>query len=367
MLYIFLIIVLTISIGVLVFLQHPLFGKSAEGSRLKTIQNSKHFREGKFQNLSVTPNFSEGISYADIFKDMLFKKVDHAIPSDTIPIEKIDFIKNKNTDNYMVWFGHSSYFIKIDGINYLIDPVLTANASPIYGTNIAFKGTTEFTVSDLPEIDFLLITHDHYDHLDYTTIKNLKSKVKHIICPLGVGAHFELWGFDANKIIEKDWYESFDINTETKITLAPTRHFSGRGLKRNQTLWTSFILKTKTLNLYLGGDSGYDFHFKEIGTKFGPFDLAILENGQYDYKWKYIHMQPEEVLKAASDLKAKRLFPVHSAKFKLANHNWKEPLERITNLNDSTFVVPIITPKVGNFIDLNNPNQNFEYWWKDVH
>ena len=172
--------------------------------------------------------------------------------------------------------------------------------------------------------------------------------------------------FDKNKIIEKDWNESFEIDAETKITLTPARHFSGRGLKRNQSLWTSFVLKTKTMNLYLGGDSGYDFHFKEIGDAYGPFDLAILENGQYDYKWKYIHMLPDEVLKAASDLQAKRLFPVHSSKFKLANHGWKEPLEKITTLNDSAFVVPIITPKIGSFIDLNNPNQSFEYWWKDV-
>lgn len=366
MLYICLIFLVTIAIGTLLFLQHPLFGKTASGKRLITVQNSKNFKDGKFQNLSETPDLTEGVTYPDIFKDMFFNKSEYVIPTDSVPTEKTNLLDKDIEENFIVWFGHSSYFMQIDGKKYLVDPVLTENASPIYGTNTAFKGTNYYTVEDLPKIDYLLITHDHYDHLDYTTIKNIKSKVKHIVCGLGVGEHFEYWGFDKNKIIEKDWNESFEIDAETKITLTPTRHFSGRGLKRNQSLWTSFVLKTKTMNLYLGGDSGYDFHFKEIGDTYGPFDLAILENGQYDYKWKYIHMLPDEVLKAATDLQAKRLFPVHSSKFKLANHSWKEPLEKITTLNDSAFVVPIITPKIGSYIDLSNPNQTFEYWWKDV-
>lgn len=366
MLYIFLFLIVGLTIGTVVFLQHPLFGKTPSGDRLKKVENSENYRDGKFQNLSDTPDLTEGVSYTDIFKDMLFNKEKYAVPSDSIPSEKTNLIDRDTTENFIVWFGHSSYFMQIDGKKYLIDPVLTENASPIYGTNNAFMGTANYTAEDLPEIDFLLITHDHYDHLDYTTIKNIKSKVKQIVCPLGVGEHFEFWGFDASKIIEKDWYESYEIDTETLITFTPARHFSGRGFKRNQSLWTSYVLKTKNFNLYLGGDSGYDFHFKEIGEKYGPFDLVILENGQYDYKWKYIHMQPDEVLKASKDLQVKRLFPVHSAKFKLANHAWKEPLEKITTLNDAVFVVPIITPKIGSLIDLNNPNQKFDYWWKTV-
>ena len=366
MLYIILAIIVVLTIGTVVFLQHPLFGKTPSGDRLKKVENSENYSDGKFQNLSDTPDLTEGVSYTDIFKDMLFNKAEHAIPLDSIPSEKINLIDRDATENFIVWFGHSSYFMQIDGTKYLVDPVLTENASPIYGTNNAFIGTANYTAEDLPEIDFLMITHDHYDHLDYTTIKNIKSKVKQIVCPLGVGEHFEFWGFDASKIIEKDWYESYEIDVETEITFTPARHFSGRGIKRNQSLWTSYVLKTKNFNLYLGGDSGYDFHFKEIGENYGPFDLAILENGQYDYKWRYIHMLPDEVLKASNDLQAKRLFPVHSAKFKLANHAWNEPLEKITTLNDAAFVVPIITPKIGSLIDLNNNNQTFDYWWKTV-
>ncbi len=367
MIYIILSTVVILTIGVFLFLQHPLFGKTASGERLKRIENSKNYSDGKFQNLSETPDLTEGVSYSDIFKDMIFNKADFVIPTDSIPTEKTNLLDKDISENFMVWFGHSSYYIQIDGKRYLVDPVLTENASPIYGTNTVFKGTNIYTINDIPKIDYLIITHDHYDHLDYTTIKNLKEKIDHVICPLGVGAHFDHWGYDSVKITEKDWYQTHEIDEETKITFTPTRHFSGRGFKRNQTLWTSYVLKTKLFNFYLGGDSGYDIHFKEIGEKYGPFDLAILENGQYDYKWKYIHMLPEEVLKAASDLQAKRLFPVHSAKFKLANHEWKEPLKKITSLNDSSFVVPIITPKIGSYIDLDNENQKFDYWWKEVN
>lgn len=366
MIYILVAIIILFIVGIFIFLQHPLFGKNATGDRLKKIEASEYFKDGSFKNLTHTPDLTEGVSYTDIFKDMFFNKADHTIPLDKIPSVKTD-IQNQTIDkNFIVWFGHSSYYIQVDSLRYLIDPVLSINASPIMATNNAFEGSYSYTTNDLPEIDYLIITHDHYDHLDYSTIKELKNKVKKIICPLGVGAHFEYWGFDSENIIEKEWYEQVALNQETEITFTPTRHFSGRSFKRNQSLWTSYVLKTKSFNLFLGGDSGYDSHFKEIGENYGPFDLAILENGQYDYKWKYIHMLPDEVLKASQDLNTKKLFPVHSAKFKLANHAWNEPLEKITTLNDSSFVVPIITPKIGDFIDLNNETQTFDYWWKDI-
>src|SRR5690606_12893097 len=203
-------------------------------------------------------------------------------------------------DDFMVWFGHSSYYMKIDGQSFLIDPVLSKNASPLYGTNNAFMGADVFTCEALPEIDVLILTHDHYDHLDYSSFKNIKDKVSKIICPLGVGEHLEYWGFPKDNITELDWYENASVSDSIKITATPARHFSGRSFKRNTTLWASYVLQTKNLKLYLGGDSGYDTHFKEIGTKYGPFDLAILENGQYDKKWKYIHMMPEEVVQASN-------------------------------------------------------------------
>ena len=193
----------------------------------------------------------------------------------------------------------------------------------------AFDGSDIYTVDDFPEIDFLILTHDHYDHLDYKTIKKLKPKVKTIYCSLGLSSHLIYWGFNENIITEMDWWQTNKMADDMTLTAAPARHFSGRGLKRYKTLWSSFILKTSSYNLYLGGDSGYDSHFKEIGEKYGPFDIAILESGQYNTAWPLIHMMPEQTVQAALDLKAKVLLPVHWGKFTLAMHPWNEPVQRV--------------------------------------
>lgn len=354
-------------VALFVFLQHPLFGSKPEGERLIRMQQSKNYKNGQFHNLSNTPALAEGVTYFSALKEMLFPKTLYTKPTDSIPFVKTNLSTlDKNTD-YLVWFGHSSYFMMIDQTSYLIDPVLTKNASPLYGTNVAFKGADTYHYDLLPAIDVLLLSHDHYDHLDYTTFKNLKHKVSRIICPLGVGAHLEYWGYPKERITELDWYENVSLTAETKITATPARHFSGRGFKRNNTLWASYVLETAALKLYIGGDSGYDSHFKTIGNQFGPFDLAFLENGQYDYKWKYIHMLPDEVVKASNDLQAKRFFPVHNAKFKLANHAWKEPLEKVNAYSLQQNNSKMIHPKIGEVVYLNQPEQTFEKWWEKVN
>lgn len=355
-----------ITIGIILFLQHPLFGKKPSGQRLERIKQSKHYKDGQFHNLSHTPALTNGVSYFSALKKMLFQKAVATIPIDSIPHIKTNLSNLNSTDDLLIWFGHSSYLIQADQKRFLIDPVLTKNASPIYSTNKAFKGADTYNFDLLPAIDFLILTHDHYDHLDYTTFKKLKHKIKTIVCPLGVGEHLEHWGFPATNIIELDWFENISLNETIQITATPARHFSGRGFKRNNTLWASYVFQSKNLKLYLGGDSGYDTHFKEIGEKFGPFDLAILENGQYDYNWKYIHMFPEEVIKAAKDLQAKSYFPVHSSKFKLANHPWKEPLEKIADLHRNESDLRLITPKIGEVVYLNKSSQTFKNWWEQV-
>ena len=356
-----------IIVGTLIFLQHPLFGKEPSGDRLERIKKSKHYKDGQFQNLSNTPALSEDTNYYSVMKELLFSKIEHTKPTDSIPCVNTNLLEKTIDEDFMVWFGHSSYYMKIDGQSFLIDPVLSKNASPLYGTNTAFAGADVFTCEALPKIDVLVLTHDHYDHLDYSSFKNIKDKVSKIICPLGVGEHLEYWGFPKENITELDWYEDASVTDSIKITATPARHFSGRSFKRNTTLWASYVLQTKNLKLYLGGDSGYDTHFKEIGTKYGPFDLAILENGQYDKKWKYIHMMPEEVVQASNDLKAKRFFPVHSSKFKLANHPWKEPLERVSIASKKQTASKLITPKIGEIIYLNQQDQVFEKWWEQVN
>lgn len=365
MLIAFILLILTGVLGIYLFMQQPQFGKAPSGERLDRIKKSKNYKDEAFQNLSKTPQLAEGYTMTGVLWDFLFTKYPDVYPAESIPFVKTD-LKNLNpSENVLVWMGHSSYFIQLDGKKYLIDPVLNGNASPVPGTTRAFAGSDIYKVEDMPEIDYLLITHDHYDHLDYKTVKALIPKVKKIITGLGVGSHLEYWGCKPEIITELDWNETINLADSIKIHTTPARHFSGRTFRRNNTLWLSFILETPHKKMFLGGDSGYDFHFKEIGKEFGPFDLVILENGQYDLKWKYIHLLPEEVVKAAKELKAKKLFPVHNSKFKLGNHPWNDPLKRVYSEAEKQDM-PIITPRIGEKIDLNNENQIFEKWWEEI-
>lgn len=359
--------IILIVLAVYIFLQSPIFGKAPSGERLEKIKKSPNHKNGKFENVHFTPQLTEGYSMSGVLYEFLFKKRPHRIPSNVIPSIKTDLLQLDANQDILVWFGHSSYYFQIAGKRFLVDPVFSGNASPVPGTTKSFKGTDIYDAEDFPEIDYLVITHDHYDHLDYKTIKKLKPKIRQVVCGLGVGSHFESWGFPAQDIIEKDWDEKIELDSNITLYTAPTRHFSGRSFNRNNTLWLSFILETRDFKMYLGGDTGYDTHFANIGSKYGPFDLVLIDNGQYDAKWKYIHNLPEDVIQAAKDLKTKRLFPIHSSKFPLANHPWDEPLKRITQLNENeTNPIPIITPKIGELVELRNENQQFQQWWEGI-
>lgn len=349
-------------IAIIVFVRQAKFGKNPSGERLRKIISSPNFKNGKFQNQSHTPTLTEGHSFMETLYEFLFKRNPNRIPPGNIPSVKTDLLNLPPDSDVLVWFGHSSYFIQLDGKRMLIDPVFSGNASPIAGSNKAFKGADRYSVEDLPEIDYLFITHDHYDHIDYETVIRLKSKVRKVITGLGVGAHFEHWNYAPSDIIERDWNELIVLDNGFTVHTVPARHFSGRGFTRNNTLWLSFVLQSPTMKLYLGGDSGYDSHFAEIGQRFGPFDLAILDNGQYDEKWKYIHMRPFEVLQAGKDLKAKRIFPVHSGKFAMSNHAWDEPLKKVTELNKE-LNIPLLTPRIGEQVNLKEQEQIFSQWW----
>lgn len=357
---------ITIAFALFVFLRHPKFGKLPSGKRLARIQQSPNYKNGAFQNVSFTPDLAEGATMYSVMKEFFFSEKKRNKPVDVIPAVKTDLHALDPLSNVLVWFGHSSYFMQVDGKKMLVDPVLSGAASPLSFTTRSFNGSDIYAPSDFPEIDYLFISHDHWDHLDYKTVLALKRKIKKIICSLGTGEHLERWGFSAGNIIERDWNEEVLLDDGFKVTTAPGRHFSGRGFKRNQALWTAFALQTPTLKLFIGGDSGYDSHFAEIGKRLGPFDLAILENGQYNKSWKYIHMMPDEVLKAATELRATRLFPVHSAKFALSLHEWDAPLKTITELNKS-IGMPLITPRIGELVNLKDNNQIFSNWWENVN
>lgn len=347
---------------VYLFMQQPQFGKLSSGERLETIKKSPNYKNGTFQNRSHTPDLTEGANFFSVMKEFLSNKNKAKKPDRELPSAKTDLFGLNPAEDSLVWFGHSSYFMQIDGKKILVDPVLSGSASPLSFTTKAFKGTDVYSADDIPEIDYLFISHDHWDHLDYKTILQLKPKIKTIICGLGTGAHFEHWGFDTDKIIEKDWNESFSLDEGFHVHTVSARHFSGRGFTRNKALWMSYVLQTPTTKIFIGGDSGYDNHFAEIGKEFGPFDLAVLENGQYDKSWKYIHMMPDEVLKAAMDLNAEKLFPVHSSKFVLANHDWNEPLSKITKLAEGTGI-SLMTPKIGENTYLKK-SVEFSKWWE---
>jgi L-ascorbate metabolism protein UlaG (beta-lactamase superfamily) len=320
-------------------------GKLPSGQHLERLKQSPHFKTKGFENLSVTPMMAEDASYWKMTKDF-FKKNKDAAPAKVLPSVKTDLNALHLEEPVIIWFGHSSYFIRIAGKNFLIDPVFSGNAAPLSFMVKAFPGSDVYKAEDIPVIDYLILTHDHYDHLDYKTILKLKKKVKTIYCSLGISSHLKHWGIDTGIITEMDWWEEQQLDEVITLAATPARHFSGRGIKRAQTLWSSFVLKTATHRLFLGGDSGYDSHFKTIGEKYGPFDIALLEAGQYNKMWPLIHMMPEETVQAAADLQAKLLLPVHWGKFSLAMHAWNEPVKRVL-ARAQELNIPVHTPMIG--------------------
>jgi L-ascorbate metabolism protein UlaG (beta-lactamase superfamily) len=358
-----LIIIVTLIIALITFFKSPRFGKLPSGERLERIKKSPNYKNGAFQNLSPTPIMAEDVKLFNVIKEFVFTK--NKKPIGVLPSKKSNLHNLNPFENVLIWFGHSSYFLQIDGKKILFDPILSGAASPVSFTTKAFKGSNPYTTDDIPEIDYLFISHDHWDHLDYDTILKLRPKIKKIICGLGTGEHLELWDFNKDIIIEMDWNENYLLDNNFVVHTVPSRHFSGRTLRRNKSLWTSFVLKTPTCKIFMGCDGGYDTHFAEIGKTFGEFDLALLENGQYNKSWKYIHMMPEEALKAAYDLNSKQILPVHSCKFALANHRWYEPLKTITELNKNQNLT-ILTPLIGELVNLNDSSQKFSNWWDEV-
>lgn len=358
--YITFTIILTLVLFTFWVLNLPVFGRYPQGDRLHKIKNLPNYNDGEIKNLSLTPAKSDEVTYAQMMAKVI-KGNKNGSPEKALPHVEPDFASSDPLK--ITWFGHSSYLIQVEGRNILVDPVFSERTSPFQflGTK-RFEGTNFIEPEDFPAIDLMIITHDHYDHLDYASILKLKGKTNHFLTSLGVGAHLEHWGISADRITELAWGQQiFIANFSFRATSA--RHFSGRGFKRNQTAWSSFILETKTNKIYIGGDSGYETHFKEIGEKYGPFDLAILECGQYNEMWPYIHMFPEEVPQAAIDLKSTALMPVHWGKFRLALHDWDDPIKRVVAKSEE-LGVKIITPMLGESFLLNSTLPT-KHWWEE--
>ena len=323
-LLIILAVVAVVAITAVLVLRHPAFGRKMSQERQARIEASPNYRNGMFQNEEPTPQFSR--SMPAMLWDFITNPPKDRTPKEPLPAVKTD-LKSLPTDrDWLVWFGHSSYLFCLNGKRYLVDPLLKMEF-PAAVMMKPFKGTDLYTPDDMPDIDVLIITHEHWDHLDYATLRDLRSKVKQVVCPLGVAEYLEYWKYDKSIITEMDWGEKVErlkVKGE-RITCLPTRHFSNRLFGRNQTLWAAFMVEDAGRKVYVGGDGGYDGRFKRVREQFGQVDLALLENGQYNNDWPLIHSTPEGLEKAILDLDAKAVFTVHHDKFALAKHPWSEP------------------------------------------
>ncbi|GHE49251.1 MBL fold metallo-hydrolase [Sphingobacterium griseoflavum] len=354
-------LVVLVAVSATIFLNSRQFGKSPDGSRLQRIKQSPQYKNGAFENAAPTEVMSSDKSLLQSTWEFLFAKVEDLVPRETLPTEKTVLAELPAGEDVLVWLGHSSLFLQLEGKRILVDPVLIS-ASPVSFLNKPFLGSDRYRPMDIPPIDLLLITHDHWDHLDYHTMLELRERIKSVICPLGVGAHLEHWGFNSDIVTEVDWNEQVMIGDKMKLTALPARHFSGRGLKRNQSLWAAYMLQSSYGNIYLSGDTGYDGHFKMIKNKFETIDLAIIENGQYNEDWRYIHLLPKDLIKAVDDLQPKRFMTIHHSKFALGKHAWYEPLDNIARISEEQHL-PLLTPKIGEPLRLRDSTQTFTNWW----
>lgn len=341
------------------------FGAFPEGARLQKIEASPNYRDGEFRNLEPIPTMTtERKGVVRRLLNSLTAEKDRPRPEVPIPAVKTDLARLDRNDDMIIWLGHSSFYMQIAGRRILIDPVFSDNAAPIPFANKAFPGTNIYTPADMPDIDTLLITHDHWDHLDYPTVMALKSKIAKTICPLGVGAHFERWGFPGSSVVEMDWNEALQLDGGLTIHALPARHYSGRTLTRNKTLWAAYALISPERKIYISGDSGYGSHFRDAGEAFGGFGLAVLDSGQYNEGWRYVHMMPEDAVLATADLRAKALLPAHAGKFSIARHSWDDPFIRLAQAMEQN-PVPLLTPKIGEPVPLDVEEYRFSQWWKE--
>lgn len=344
----------------------PQFGGShGEDDRMR-YRESGHYQQGKFLNdipTSMEMSAKEGFKVAMEF----FRGVPNSAPDFELPLEKRDplVLAKNNGSPHLIWFGHSAFLLQIDGKNILIDPMLgdVPSPHPWLGKS-RFSKELPIAIEQLPPIDAIIISHDHYDHLDYGSIQKLKDKTSMFFVPLGVGAHLEAWGIPEDKIRELNWWEEA-VHEEIRLVFTPARHFSGRGLNdRWTTMWGSWVIRSPSKNIYFSGDSGYGPHFKTIGDKYGPFDFAMMECGQYNERWHAIHMMPEETAQAAVDVQARQMMPIHWGAFTLALHSWTDPVERVTKEAEK-LNMPVSVPRIGEIIDLNDLEsvEKAGKWW----
>lgn len=328
---------------------------------MKKVFKSVYFANGRFKNILPVDVMKKGTNF-NTTKRWLFDK------KDTSPARKLHFNADKinNTPSgglQIMWTGHSSVYVEIEGKRFFCDPVWSVNLSPV-----GFGGPKRFFQSplnknDIPTLDGVLISHDHMDHLDKNIVKYLAQRNVPFYVPIGVGLILESWNVPKRQIYEANWYDSIIVDDSIKLTSLPTVHFSGRGLfDRNKSMWTSWIIEGKKKKIYFGGDSGYHNMYKKIGEEYGPFDMTFLEIGAYDKNWDKIHLGPDQAIKAHGDLKGKVLMPIHWGAYDLAIHPWLEPVERVMQAAEK-HSVNLSLPKPGQLLAEKDFILNSR-WWK---
>ncbi|ANS74242.1 hypothetical protein AWM70_06305 [Paenibacillus yonginensis] len=347
---------------------YPSFGVPVHRYRLSPFEQSEQFKQGKFQNRIPTQSLDASVpSFFSLFADHLKSKPERR-PPHALPVMKSnpDRLPMPLTDS-VTWLGHSSVWLRLGGRQVLLDPMLGMYSSPLPGFGAKrFESKPQIEAGDLPPVDAVFLSHDHFDHLDYSTILQLAGKVGRYFVPLGVGSRLVRFGIQRELIQECDWWEEVEWQG-IRAVCTPARHFSGRALfDKNATLWCSWVLMDSASRVYFSGDSGYDEHFKKIGDLYGPFDLTLIECGQYDPRWEQIHMMPEQTVQAHKDLKGKRLLPIHWAGFALAMHGWTEPVERAAEEAERSGV-ELVFPRIGESVSLKAeaPGPR-EKWWRTV-
>jgi len=339
------------------------FGRAPRGERLERMRNSPNYSDGAFHNLQPPDERPE--NEGSFFASMggFFSKPADLRPPEPIPAVKTDLKQLDRQEDILLWLGHSALFLQIDGIRILTDPTLVTG-SPVSFVNKAFDVAYAYTPDDIPDIDYLLISHEHWDHLDYHTVTSLRDRIGTVVCGLGVGEYFECWKFPKEKIVELDWDEKFTFSDGLTIHALPARHGAQRFLKQNSTLWVSFMLEAPSHTIFFSGDTGYGTHFAEISRKFPDIDLAIMENGQYDESWRNSHMLPDDLVQAIKDLGPARVVTMHNSKYAEANHAWYAPLENIAAAAAREHF-DLLTPMIGEIVRLKDPSQTFSQWWAD--
>jgi L-ascorbate metabolism protein UlaG (beta-lactamase superfamily) len=331
-------------------------------NKMITNDDLSNFKDNKFQN-TYTSNDNNFGTFLKIAWDFAFNKPKDTQPSKEIPIVQLTKKDIEKMPDYsMVRLSHSTLLFKINNKLILTDPMFSNRASPV-----SFAGPKRFhpnpiEIENLPNIDLVLISHNHYDHLDEMSITKLKDKTTKFLVPLNVGQYLEKFGVKNNKITQLNWWEKKETHN-LDFVATPSQHFSGRGIfDKDTTLWVSWVIKSKDHSFYFSGDSGYSKDFKKIGDKYGPFTMTFLEVGAYNKRWEKVHMFPKQAVQANIDLRGAVMFPVHNGTFDLAFHSWDEPFERIVNAAKEQNVT-IVTPKMGEIISLIKKNTTSS-WWK---